>query len=233
MIHCVPDRLLMLRFPLFLLLLLTTGCQSSSSPETTASPARTVSFTGDASCASCHESETAGSASPADAIEPVRLAVGVDTTDVERLLTIARALQETGDFAEAEKFYLKALEKEPRNVDAMTNLGTLRARLGDLEGALEVLRPAALLGRESGNPSPILNTGLVAMESGLWDEAIQMLGFLVGRNPDHTGMRVLLARAMIGKGDFISALAQVNAGLKANPEHEAALLLKAELEARR
>jgi tetratricopeptide (TPR) repeat protein len=237
---------------------------------------------------------------PADAIEPLRIAVDADTTDVERLVAIARALQQMGDFGEAEQFYLKALGKAPRNVgalsdfgnfllrqgrpsealqqyqravsedpnnasayngvaaalsglgqyedaltpaqkavdlrpdyvDAMTNLGTLRARVGDLEGALEILRPAAVLGREVGNPSPILNTGLIAMESGLWDEAIQMLGFLVRANPDHTDMRVLLARAMIGKEDYISALAQVNAGLKASPEHEAALLLKAELEAR-
>jgi Flp pilus assembly protein TadD len=236
---------------------------------------------------------------PAEAVEPLRMAAAADTTDVERLLAIARALMDTGDFGEAEQFYLTALEKGPRNVnamsdfgnfllrqgraseaaeqyrnavaedpsdaaahnglaaalsnlgqyedalipaqaavdlrpdyvDAMTNLGTLRARVGDLEGAMEVLRPAALLGRDEGNASPILNAGLVAMQSGLWDEAIQMLGFLVTSNPNHAEMRVLLARAMIGKGDPISALAQVNAGLKANPDHEGALALKAELEA--
>lgn len=238
---------------------------------------------------------------PADAVEPLRMAVAADTTEVERLVAIARTLMETGDFDEAEQFYMTALEKGPRNVgamsdygnfllrqgrageaaeqyrnaiaedpnnapaynglaaalsnlgqyedaliaaeaavglrpdyvDAMTNLGTLRARVGDLEGAMEVLRPAALLGRDEGNASPILNAGLVAMESGLWNEAIQMLGYLVAMNPDNADMRVILARAMIGKGDPISALAQVNAGLKANPDHEEALKLKAELEAKK
>ena len=95
-----------------------------------------------------------------------------------------------------------------------------------------MLRKASVLGYEQGNLAPVLNLGLVALQTGNHEEAINMIGRVVVANPDNTDMRVLLARAFIGKGDPISAMAQLNAGLRANPGHPAATALKEELESR-
>lgn len=134
-------------------------------------------------------------------------------------------------YPEALEAAQEALRLNPGYVDAMTNLGTMQARLGDLDAGAATLREAAMRGYEEGNLTPVLNYGLVALEMGEWSEAISSLGLIVVSNPDNADMRILLARAMIGKGDPISALAQVNAGLKANPGHPESLALKAELEA--
>lgn len=229
-----------------------------------------------------------------DALEPFRVAVAADTSSAERLLGLARVLDDLGEDEEANVYYNKALQASPRSldvlkdfanflvrtdredgsirlynravtedpgdaeafnglaaalsrvgrmpealdaaqsavdldpdyIDAMSNLGLLRARTGDLDGALEILRPAALMGRDVGNLSPILNLGLVAMESGEHEEAIRMLGLMVVNNPEQPDMRVLLARAMMAKGDSISAMAQINAALNANPGHPGATAVK-------
>lgn len=134
-------------------------------------------------------------------------------------------------YSEALEAAQEALRLDPGYVDAMTNVGTMQARLGDLEAGAETLREAAMRGYEAGNLAPVLNYGLVTLELGEWAEAISSLGLIVVSNPDNADMRNLLARAMMGKGDPISALAQVNAGLKANPDHPESLALKAELEA--
>ncbi|NNE70828.1 MAG: tetratricopeptide repeat protein [Rhodothermales bacterium] len=125
----------------------------------------------------------------------------------------------------------EAVRLRPGYVDAMTNIGTMQVRLGDLETGAKTLREAAMLGYDQGNLTPVLNYGLVSLQMESWEEAIAALGRMVVTNPDHVQMRLLLAKAMIGKGDPISALAQVNAGLKREPEHAEALAMKAELEA--
>ncbi|NNE71378.1 MAG: tetratricopeptide repeat protein [Rhodothermales bacterium] len=159
-------------------------------------------------------------------------AVAEDPGDAAAANGLAAALSRLGRVEEALQAAESAVANDPDYVDGMTNVGLLRARLGDLDGALEVLRPAALLGRDTGNLSPILNLGLVSLEAGEHEESIRMLGLMVASNPEQPDMRVLLARAMMAKGDSISALAQINAALNANPGHPAATEIKNLIESR-
>ena len=77
---------------------------------------------------------------------------------------------------------------------------------------------------------PLFNLGLLELQLGNWDEAVTMLGHIVQSDLENPEYRVLLARAFMGKGDSVSALAQVNQALKYVPGHEAALALKDELD---
>ena len=166
-----------------------------------------------------------------ESIERYAAALGVEPDNARLHNGMAAALSAAGRYDEALGFARTSVDLEPDYLDAQTNLGTLHARIGEIEEALDILEPAALMGRDQGNLSPILNLGLVYLEIGEWDKAIQMLGVVVTYNPSAPEMRLLLARAMLGKGDSISALAQINAGLKAQPDHEGLQTLKAEIEA--
>ncbi|MBO6573949.1 MAG: tetratricopeptide repeat protein [Rhodothermales bacterium] len=167
-----------------------------------------------------------------EAEEAYRKAIAEEPWDAASHNGLAVTLMAAGRLDESIAAARDAVALNPDYVDGLTNLGTALARSGQLEESLEVLRKASLLGYEQGNLAPVLNLGLVALQTGNHEEAVNMIGRVVVANPDNTDMRVLLARAFIGKGDPISAMAQLNAGLRANPGHPAATALKEELESR-
>lgn len=144
---------------------------------------------------------------------------------------LAAVFAETGRLEEAREAAAEAVRLDPDHVDALTNLGMFTARLGDLDGAVPILRHAVKLGFPLGNLAPVLNLGLVELQRGDYEEAIPLIGALVVNNPDNPEIRVLLARAYVMQGSPVAAVAQLNAGLKAVPDHPGALALLEEIEA--
>lgn len=58
---------------------------------------------------------------------------------------VARSLQDLGRYAEAEKYYQRALKSDPRSVPALTNLGVVLARQGKYRANISMQLP--LIGR--------------------------------------------------------------------------------------
>lgn len=58
------------------------------------------------------------------------------STPIPHLLAEAHRLLDKGDLVEAEKSYLSILKKAPANPEAVTHLGNIASRRGDLEAAL-------------------------------------------------------------------------------------------------
>jgi tetratricopeptide (TPR) repeat protein len=50
--------------------------------------------------------------------------------------------EERGDYKQAQELFQEVLKLDPRNLIAISNLGTLLAKSGDLQGAISILRPA-------------------------------------------------------------------------------------------
>ena len=50
--------------------------------------------------------------------------------------------EERGDYKQAQKLFQEVIKLDPRNLIAISNLGTLLAKSGDLQGAISLWRPA-------------------------------------------------------------------------------------------
>jgi len=62
--------------------------------------------------------------------------------DKDALVALGILSEERGDYKQAQELFQGVLKLDPRNLIAISNLGTLLAKSGDLEGAISLWRPA-------------------------------------------------------------------------------------------
>jgi tetratricopeptide (TPR) repeat protein len=62
--------------------------------------------------------------------------------DKDALAALGILSEERGDYKQAQELFQEVLKLDPRNLIAISNLGTLLAKSGDLQGAISILRPA-------------------------------------------------------------------------------------------
>jgi hypothetical protein len=62
--------------------------------------------------------------------------------DKDALVALGILSVERGDYKQAQELFQEVLTLDPRNLIAISNLGTLLAKSGDLQGAISLLRPA-------------------------------------------------------------------------------------------
>jgi predicted CXXCH cytochrome family protein len=63
-------------------------------------------------------------------------------TDAEALNALGIISEQRGDHKQATEIFEQTLKLDPLNLTALSNLGALRAKAGDLQGAITLLRPA-------------------------------------------------------------------------------------------
>jgi predicted O-linked N-acetylglucosamine transferase (SPINDLY family) len=135
-------------------------------------------------------------------------------------LTAADALalglqhQQRGELAPAEVAYRRVLSLEPRNADALNNLGLLAAQAGRLEIAAALLRDAVAL-----QPSAKFhnNLGAVLRSAGQPAEAVQACRAALALAPGHAGAYCNLGAALQMLGDFTQARACYDEALRLEP----------------
>ncbi len=64
------------------------------------------------------------------------------STDSEALVALGILSEERGDYQQAKELFQQVLKAEPVNLVAISNLGTLLGKSGDLQGAISLWRPA-------------------------------------------------------------------------------------------
>ena len=62
--------------------------------------------------------------------------------DRDALAALGILCEERGDYKQAQELFQEVLKVDPRNLIAISNLGTLLAKSGDLQGAISLWRPA-------------------------------------------------------------------------------------------
>jgi predicted CXXCH cytochrome family protein len=62
--------------------------------------------------------------------------------DKDALASLGILSEERGDYKQAQKLFQEVIKLDPRNLIAISNLGTLLAKSGDLQGAISLWRPA-------------------------------------------------------------------------------------------
>ena len=112
-----------------------------------------------------------------------------------------KALAEKAQF-----FFAKVLEVEPRNLEVKTKMAmTYVSSSAPMQG-IKILRE--VLAQDPKNELALFNMGMLSIQSGQFDRAIERLEQLIEVNPMHLQGQLLLGVAYMNKGDKAKAKLQ-------------------------
>ncbi len=105
-----------------------------------------------------------------------------------------------GVFAmKAQEFYGKALKSDPGNLEVKTKMAmTYLSSANPMQG-IALLRE--VLAKDPKNELALFNMGMLSIQSGQYDRAIERLNRLIEVNPNHLQGQLLLGIAWMNKGD--------------------------------
>ncbi|MEJ7617812.1 MAG: tetratricopeptide repeat protein, partial [Pyrinomonadaceae bacterium] len=140
-------------------------------------------------------------------------------SDIERVFERAVRLHQAGDLEAAVREYQSFLASQPQNIEALSNLGAVYARLGRHQEAIDQYKKA--LGVDARNAAVRFNLAVAFYKSAMIAEAAQELARVVAAQPQNTNAVLLLADCHLRMGEngkVISALAPLETNL---PDHRA------------
>ena len=138
------------------------------------------------------------------ALHPLR-AQEPPAADVLKLFERAVAAQQAGDLARAETHYLEFLERQPRNFEALVNLGVVYATMGRFDDAITSYKKALAISYLS---TPVrLNLAIAYYKAGRCAEAVPEFATVLNANPGTFNALVLKADCHLQVGEFQKAIA--------------------------
>ena len=126
-------------------------------------------------------------------------------TDLRQLIGQASQLHQAGRYAEAEPFYLRALDLFPGNYPALHLLGLLRLQQNRIEEAISLMERA--LKAQPNVPETLANYGMALKAAGRHGEALAVLNKEVALRPNH-------ARSWNNRGTVLVKLGRIEAALE-------------------
>jgi tetratricopeptide (TPR) repeat protein len=124
--------------------------------------------------------------------------------EVMKLFEAAVAAQQSGDLATAETHYLQFLQRQPRNLEALVNLGVVYATMGRFDDAIASYKKALEISYLS---APVrLNLALAYYKGGRCAEAVPEFATVLEANPDTFNALVLEADCHLQLGEFPKAI---------------------------
>jgi predicted Zn-dependent protease len=107
----------------------------------------------------------------------------------------------------AQKYYGFVLEKEPRNLEVKTKAAmTFMSTSTPMKG-IAMLRE--VLAEDPKHELALFNMGMLSIQSGQFDRAVEWLGELVKTNPSHLQGQLLYGIALLNNGDRAAAKEQL------------------------
>lgn len=132
-----------------------------------------------------------------------------------------------GLYEEAEALLLQAIELNPQQSVAWTNLGISRRNLHQGEGAAEAFRRAYAL--KPDDPSVLNNLSLAHIDNQDWVAAVGLLVEATGRFQDNPNLWLNLGVAQRGLGNPGGAVRSFETVIRLDPDNERGLALSAAL----
>jgi tetratricopeptide (TPR) repeat protein len=136
---------------------------------------------------------------------------------------LGRALADEGRFAEAETAYQRALALQPASAEALTNLGNLRARFEDWEGAAAHYRAALKIDSRFA-PEAHNNLGNVLARTGQVDEAVSHFEEALRLKTEYPEALNNLANTLAMRGDLAGAEDRYREAIRRKPAYPEAWL---------
>ncbi len=121
----------------------------------------------------------------------------------------------TGDLDRAQAAYVKAIDTNPRNVNAFTNLGIVLSRKGDKQAALEQFKKAHELAPDLFDQQ--INLAEAYQNAARTDEALKGYQNVLERFPTQPRPHVLLSKFYMTQEDLPRARQALQAGLAIAP----------------
>jgi tetratricopeptide (TPR) repeat protein len=146
---------------------------------------------------------------------------GQTPASAENRRQTASALEQQGNYAEAETAWRAVLKAHPADADAFAHLGLLEARQQHYKEAVPLYRKALAL--NPAMPGVRLNLGLALFKSGALNEAIQAFTPLLKSEPPSSpeALRVttLIGLAHYGLGEYAAAIPYLKQATAADPQN--------------
>ena len=139
------------------------------------------------------------------------------------LFAEAVRLQQAHDLDAAAAAYRRFLEEQPRNVEALSNLGAVLSAQGRYEEA--VARYRAALGVDARRTAVRLNLAVALRKAGRTEEAAAELERVVAETPSARNAVVLLAECRVRLGEYGQAAALLTPLHDASPDDRAVTYL--------
>lgn len=127
-------------------------------------------------------------------------AVSAPADDLRALFADAVRRHQSGDLAGAAEVYQRFLERQPRNVEALSNLGAALAAQGLYDAAVARYREA--LAFDGARTAVRLNLAVALQKAGRIAEAVPELQAVVAAEPGRRNAVVLLAEAHARLGEY-------------------------------
>jgi tetratricopeptide (TPR) repeat protein len=105
-----------------------------------------------------------------------------------------------------QRFYSKVLKAQPRNLEVKTKMAMTYLTSSNPMQGITMLRE--VLEEDPKNELALFNLGMLSIQSGQYDKAVERLEELLAINPSHTQGQLLLGIALQGKGEKVKARAQ-------------------------
>ena len=153
-----------------------------------------------------------------DVVRILRPEQSGNTDAYSRYLEGCRLDEDESTFDEAEAAYRDALRLDPALTNALTNLGNLRYRRGDEEGATRYYRQALQL--DASHPEALYNLGFVAQDDGDDAAAISYFQAALRSDPAFADAHFNLGLALLADGRAQEAKAHWRAYLTLEPQGE-------------
>jgi tetratricopeptide (TPR) repeat protein len=125
--------------------------------------------------------------------------------DLESLFKKATDLQAAGELDAAADAYRTFLASQPRNVEALSNLGVVLVRLGQFDEAIASYRKALEIAYRN---VPIrMNLALAYYKAGRCPEAIPEFDTVLGSNPGQPNVTLVKGDCLVQLGEYDAAVA--------------------------
>jgi len=163
-----------------------------------------------------------------DAYWWARAAIAQDPASPSAYNTLGAIYQRHGDLAQAAQVLSYALERDPKNTRAMSNLVTVLTALGRVAEATELARKLERLDPDP--PFSFFDRGLAAMQKGDYRAAKEMFAREVRRAPYYHEFHFWLAAACVGLGEFDQAREEMTIALESSTKRSDRDLYAAKLD---
>ena len=121
-----------------------------------------------------------------------------------------------GKFYHAEKVYLKALEKDPNNMNILVNLGGVYRKINNLSKSEELLKNA--LNIDPNDLFGLRNYGELKLDQNNYQEAIKIFEKIYQKDPNFKNIIIRLANVYSIYGEFELAKKLLKIAIKEKPE---------------
>jgi tetratricopeptide (TPR) repeat protein len=137
------------------------------------------------------------------ALEQLKLVTEKEPKDAESWVMLGRLYRVSNNSPDAEKAFNKAIEVEPDNADALTQLAQLYSDLGDNTRALEKLKTAA---EKSPSPETLIALGQTLQQLHDYKAAAEAFKKAFEMNPDNSRLAKVLAQSLMQADQLDDAL---------------------------